>query len=108
MTQIPQLSELTVEDILRHWRWSPWQRHPKGRVIKIPRHNMNVKVRRQIAQEHIVDMTRLEGAADRATDMLNIPPVKRQLRRCQITQVGDVPAAEDYRRMPRSNRPSFQ
>ena len=69
---------------------------------------MNVKVRRQVAQEHIVDMTRLEGSADRATDMLNIPPVKRQLLRCQITQVGDMPAAEDHRCMPRCNRPSFQ
>jgi hypothetical protein len=47
---------------------------------------MNVKVRRQVAQEQIVDMTRLERSADGATDMLNIPPVKRQLLRCQITR----------------------
>jgi hypothetical protein len=53
-------------------------------------------------------MTRREGSVDRATDMLNIPPVMRQLLRGQITQVGDMPAAEDHRRMPRSNRSSFQ
>jgi hypothetical protein len=39
---------------------------------------MNVKVRRQVAQKQIVDMTRREGSADRATDMLNIPPILRQ------------------------------
>lgn len=69
---------------------------------------MHVEVRRQIAQEQIVDMTRREGAADGATDVLNIPPVKRQFLRRQITQVGDMPAAEDHRRMPQCNRPSFQ
>jgi hypothetical protein len=53
-------------------------------------------------------MTRREGSVDRATDMLNVPPVMRQLLRCQITEVGDMPAAEDHRRMPCSNRPSFQ
>ena len=46
---------------------------------------MNVKVRRQIAQEQIVDMARRKGSVDRPTDMLNIPPVMRQLLGCQIT-----------------------
>jgi hypothetical protein len=64
---------------------------------------MNVQVRRQVAQEQIVDMTRRKGSADRAADMLNIPPVLRQLLRCQITQVGDVPTPEDHRCVPRSN-----
>jgi hypothetical protein len=53
-------------------------------------------------------MTRREGSADRATDMLNIPPVLRQFLRFQITEVGDMPTPEDHRYMPRSNRPWFQ
>ena len=69
---------------------------------------MNVKVRHPVAQEQIVDMTRREGSADRATDMLNIPPILRQFLQGQITQVGDVPTAEDHGCMPPSNRPSFQ
>ena len=80
-TQIPQDGELTVEDIVRHRRWSPWQRHPWGRVIQISRHHMNVKVRHDVAQEHVVDVTGRKGPADRATDMLNIPPVNRQFLR---------------------------
>lgn len=69
---------------------------------------MNVKVRRQVAQEQVVDMTRREGAADRATDMLNIPPVLRQFLGCQITKVRDMPTPEDHRNMPRRNRVWFQ
>ena len=69
---------------------------------------MNVEVRRQVAQKQIVDMTRREGSADRATDMLNIPPVVRELLRCQVGEVGDMPTPEDHRHMPRSNRSSFQ
>jgi hypothetical protein len=69
---------------------------------------MNVKMRHQVAQEQIVDVTRREGFADRATHMLNISPVQGQLLRRQIAQVGDMPAAEDHRHMPRSDRMSFQ
>ena len=61
---------------------------------------MNVKVRCQVAQEQIVDMTRREGSADRATDMLNIPPVLRQFLRFKITEVGDMPTPEDHRYVP--------
>ena len=35
-------------------------------------------------------MTRLEGPVDRATDVLNITPVMRELLECQVTEVGDV------------------
>jgi hypothetical protein len=69
---------------------------------------MNVQVRHDVAEEHVVDMTGREGAADRATHMLNISPVLRQLLRCQITEVGDVPTPEDHRCVPHSNRPSLQ
>ena len=56
---------------------------------------MNVKVRNDVTQDQIVDMTRRERPADRATDMLNVPPVLRQFLGCQITQFGDMPAPED-------------
>ena len=69
---------------------------------------MNVQVRHQVAQEQIVDMTGRKGSADRATDMLNIPPVLRQLLRCQITEVGNVAPPEDHRCVARRNRPSLQ
>jgi len=69
---------------------------------------MNVQVRGQIAQEQVVDVTGRKGAADRATDVLNIPPVLRQLLRRQITQVGDVATPEDHRCVSGRNRPSLQ
>jgi hypothetical protein len=53
-------------------------------------------------------MTRRKGSGDRASDMLNIPPVIGQFLRGQNTQVGDMTASEDHRRMPGSNRSSFQ
>jgi hypothetical protein len=69
---------------------------------------MNVQVRYLVAQEHVVDVARREGPADRARDMLNVPPVRRKFVRRQIAQVCDVPAPEDHRDMPVGNRSPFQ
>ena len=69
---------------------------------------MNVQVRRQVSQEQVVDMTWRKGSGDRATDMLNIPPILSQLLRCQITEVGNMAPPEDHRDMALCNCPSLQ
>jgi hypothetical protein len=69
---------------------------------------MNVKVRHEITQQHKVEMARREGLVDRATDVLNIPPVLRQFLRGQITEIGDVPRAENHRNVAVGNRSSFE
>ena len=69
---------------------------------------MHVQVRRQVAEKQVVDVTGRKGPADCATDMLNITPVVGQLLRCQIAQIGDVPASEHHRCVPCRNRPLLQ
>jgi hypothetical protein len=69
---------------------------------------MHVKMRRQVPQKQIVQMTRREDSTDCATDMLNIPPVVGEFLRCQITEVGDMPTPEDHCDVSRRNRLPFK
>ena len=51
---------------------------------------MNVEVRHDIAEQQIVDMTRLEHAFNGPADVLNVRPVIGKFVRCKIREGRDM------------------
>src|SRR5262245_28493795 len=56
--------ELRRKDLLRDRRGIPRQRSLGGRVIEIARDDVNMQVRDDVSQQHVVHMTRAEDALD--------------------------------------------
>ena len=57
---------------------------------------MNVEVRHDIAEQQIVDMTRLENAFDGPSDVLNVRPVIGEFVWRKISEGRDMPAPKHH------------
>ena len=69
---------------------------------------MNVEVRDDIAEQQIVDMTRLEDAFDGPSDVLNVRPVIGELVWRKIGEGRDMSAPKHYCHMAGSDRVPFK
>jgi hypothetical protein len=92
--------ESILEDVIRDWRRVPRQRSLGGRVVEIAWDDVNVQVRRDIAQEQVVHVTRHEGPFDGSPDILDVPPVVRELVDRKMGEVGDVSTPKNNGHVP--------
>jgi hypothetical protein len=92
---LSQLLELLGKDRIRDRRWIPWQRSLGGRVIQIPRYDMNMEVRHDVAKQQVVHVTRPEDTLDHHPNVLDVLGVVGKLAGGKIGEVGDVSATKD-------------
>ena len=69
---------------------------------------MNVEVRHDIAEQQVVDMTRLEHAFDGPSDVLNVRPIIGELVWRKIGEGRDMSAPKHYCHMAVSYRAPFE
>src|SRR5262249_27145030 len=86
----------------------PGQR-PFGRgVVEVPRHDVDVEVRDDVAEQLIVDVTRFENAFDGAADILNVQPVVGQFGWGEIRERRNVSGPEDDSGVTGGNGMAFE
>ena len=86
----------------------PGQRFSRSRIVKVPRHKVDVEVRHQISEQLVVHVARREHMLDHLRDAVNVVPVRRDLGGAQAREVRNVTLSKDDDRMATSDGVSLE
>ena len=105
---IHQKLQLPVVLGLGDWLRLERQRFFGSRIIEVPGHKVDVKMRHHVAEQLVVHVTRRKHALDHLRGGVNVAPVPGGFCRSQTRKVCDVAVAEDDDHMAASDGVSAQ
>ncbi len=105
---IHQKLQLPVVLGLGDWLRLERQRFFGSRIIEVPGHKVDVKMRHHVAEQLVVHVTRRKHALDHLRGGVNVAPVPGGFCRSQTRKVCDVAVAEDDDHMAASDGVSLK
>ena len=74
----------------------PRQGALRRRVIQIPWHDVDMEMRHDVAEQHVVHVARTEHLLDHVADVLNVLPIISELTCCELGEASNMPTTKNH------------